>query len=192
MRGLKLRAVLPNMRLQEVASFTDAWIETDVIRGELVVEIRVASFTDAWIETDSDKKTAENFGSHPLRMRGLKLTKSSKRGLLMVASFTDAWIETIKPLFRVKYPAVASFTDAWIETIRSHPLRMRGLKLYIPACWGCLLRSHPLRMRGLKRTLVNLSSLQDMSHPLRMRGLKRNPKTVGPCPTRRILYGCVD
>ena len=35
---------------QEVASFTDAWIETDK-EGEVSVANKVASFTDAWIET---------------------------------------------------------------------------------------------------------------------------------------------
>ena len=33
-----------------VASFTDAWIETEQ-KSKLISEINVASFTDAWIET---------------------------------------------------------------------------------------------------------------------------------------------
>ena len=71
MRGLKL---YPMDRFVdgEVASFTDAWIETrDTLTGE-TLNI-VASFTDAWIET-------------PIR------SIVPKRAV--VASFTDAWIET--------------------------------------------------------------------------------------------------
>ena len=55
-----------------VASFTDAWIETQTILTFCQV-LHVASFTDAWIETNwhSDAYTTA-----------------------LVASFTDAWIET--------------------------------------------------------------------------------------------------
>ena len=55
----------------------------------------VASFTDAWIETDLPFDPAYCFLSHLLQMRGLKLTfrhDSSRKN--SVASFTDAWIET--------------------------------------------------------------------------------------------------
>ena len=55
-----------------VASFTDAWIETAVMK-RLKDSGLVASFTDAWIETDD-------------------LTVASAD--IPVASFTDAWIET--------------------------------------------------------------------------------------------------
>ena len=51
-----------NAGLQEVASFTDAWIETignEVIQGRE----KVASFTDAWIETcNADTPTYIGFG----------------------------------------------------------------------------------------------------------------------------------
>ena len=55
-----------------VASFTDAWIETDDW-SEMLVNEEVASFTDAWIETS----------------RISQLYDPEE-----VASFTDAWIET--------------------------------------------------------------------------------------------------
>ena len=100
----------------------------------------VASFTDAWIET---RVIIVNVGSlkplsHLLQMRGLKqgaayaktLAESrifyrcvdwnlgivSRNKVHIVASFTDAWIETTgsKVWWRSAY--VASFTDAWIET----------------------------------------------------------------------------
>ena len=71
MRGLKLN----NRRFDlecEVASFTDAWIETVFCDEESIV-MGVASFTDAWIETvynTTDK--AIKVSSHLLQMRGLK------------------------------------------------------------------------------------------------------------------------
>ena len=58
--------------MANVASFTDAWIETCVIRQIISVHV-VASFTDAWIET----------GIQPIPVP-----------TPTVASFTDAWIET--------------------------------------------------------------------------------------------------
>ena len=121
----------------------------------------VASFTDAWIETSITWHLEKAILSHLLQMRGLKLkfkrffgVKAGShllqmRGLKLcgwcfiwiwfrVASFTDAWIETkrrimqarrreshllqmrgLKPLshlLMLLVQLVASFTDAWIET----------------------------------------------------------------------------
>ena len=56
----------------------------------------VASFTDAWIETEGIKNIASESVSHPLRMRGLKLKSAEISWARRVASFTDAWIETKK------------------------------------------------------------------------------------------------
>ena len=71
MRGLKhLQDTV--IRLQNVASFTDAWIETGYA-NRCYKSRRVASFTDAWIETY--KEIIEGRFD-------------------VVASFTDAWIET--------------------------------------------------------------------------------------------------
>ena len=79
-----------------VASFTDAWIETEKIE-DMGIEEAVASFTDAWIETWRERR---------------------KDTTQIVASFTDAWIETLR--------SKANRRPTW----RSHPLRMRGLKLF--------------------------------------------------------------
>ena len=49
MRGLKPPTV-PNVNIGNVASFTDAWIETEINDINEHVNL-VASFTDAWIET---------------------------------------------------------------------------------------------------------------------------------------------
>ena len=52
MRGLKLTVIVRlNPRFIVVASFTDAWIETDEKDSIGKRYRRVASFTDAWIET---------------------------------------------------------------------------------------------------------------------------------------------
>ena len=103
----------------------------------------VASFTDAWIET---RVIIVNVGSlkplsHLLQMRGLKqgaayaktLAESrifyrcvdwnlgivSRNKVHIVASFTDAWIETPSYAQIELNWLVASFTDAWIETTGS-------------------------------------------------------------------------
>ena len=56
----------------EVASFTDAWIETLPVKPELRDSF-VASFTDAWIETPRiSEVNYHGIKSHLLQMRGLK------------------------------------------------------------------------------------------------------------------------
>ena len=72
MRGLKPLLLWTANKQPSVASFTDAWIETEMNANE-IIDRMVASFTDAWIETDPG--------------RYLFFWK-------YVASFTDAWIET--------------------------------------------------------------------------------------------------
>ena len=71
MRGLKLNDEMQQKKIK-VASFTDAWIETEVIQ-RLYVFLPVASFTDAWIETPRSACTTRFATSHLLQMRGLKL-----------------------------------------------------------------------------------------------------------------------
>ena len=71
MRGLK-QLTKAQAEYTEVASFTDAWIETFNPEFDHI-GYQVASFTDAWIETDAFKTAAQ---------------------MVNVASFTDAWIET--------------------------------------------------------------------------------------------------
>ena len=114
MRGLKLTQSLLSL-LCEVASFTDAWIETKK-EGEVASLNIVASFTDAWIETPQQgiaplvglshllqmrglkhfclDREHHRHESHLLQMRGLKHTKDADNQIRYVASFTDAWIET--------------------------------------------------------------------------------------------------
>ena len=76
MRGLKRDFCYTFTLFEQVASFTDAWIETNKIHpGRL--DTKVASFTDAWIETILNKYGINNY---------------------IVASFTDAWIETFSKI----------------------------------------------------------------------------------------------
>ena len=98
-----------------VASFTDAWIETEAEAKSILVTM-VASFTDAWIETLLFSFGCSGSWSHLLQMRGLKLDKEKgKEDAKLVASFTDAWIETYFHYFST-------------SEIPSHLLQMRGLK----------------------------------------------------------------
>ena len=55
----------------EVASFTDAWIET-LKYSRSFIQLPVASFTDAWIETFNPEFDHIGYQSHLLQMRGLK------------------------------------------------------------------------------------------------------------------------
>ena len=71
MRGLKPCQPFSVAGQRKVASFTDAWIETEVV-FEFVENEPVASFTDAWIETKLQNAALKQTASHPLRMRGLK------------------------------------------------------------------------------------------------------------------------
>ena len=80
----------------------------------------VASFTDAWIETSGGDFNEPMPRSHLLQMRGLKPEKPSLNlRACLVASFTDAWIETVRTWERRMKNEVASFTDAWIETVNA-------------------------------------------------------------------------
>ncbi len=86
--------------------------------------IQVASFTDAWIETGKPRQYIRSLMSHLLQMRGLKLLKYhlkpianlshllQMRGLKRVADCIGDRLE------------VASFTDAWIETKQWKPTRV--------------------------------------------------------------------
>mgnify|MGYP000557947734 CR=1 FL=1 len=71
MRGLKQKRCATSTSAQEVASFTDAWIETKA-RILKARKREVASFTDAWIETFNPEFDHIGYQSHLLQMRGLK------------------------------------------------------------------------------------------------------------------------
>ncbi len=71
MRGLKHTKDVDNRIQYQVASFTDAWIETAIPYHTNQLSC-VASFTDAWIETLKYSRSFIQLPSHLLQMRGLK------------------------------------------------------------------------------------------------------------------------
>ena len=99
MRGLKRDYIIPATGARVVASFTDAWIETnpDIL---IALSEEVASFTDAWIETPILSIKSTILKSHLLQMRGLKQIERMGLYSKWVASFTDAWIETYRRIYR--------------------------------------------------------------------------------------------
>mgnify|MGYP006973062063 CR=1 FL=1 len=79
--------------------------------------------------------------SHPVWVRGLKLSSSSLLLLqLRVAPRVGAWIETRLISLTDKYPL-------------SHPVWVRGLKLSFFAMGKRTSKSHPVWVRGLKLPL---------------------------------------
>ena len=116
MRGLKHEQDDSPLFEQQVASFTDAWIET--LRYLACGEYgSVASFTDAWIETMIINILYYIQSSHLLQMRGLKLI----RIVIMVDQLKSHLLQMrgLKPrpsMDSHRQNQVASFTDAWIET----------------------------------------------------------------------------
>ena len=81
--------------------------------------------------------------SHPVRVRGLKLTRNGQSNEeLKVAPRAGAWIETSRAIALRRCPGVAPRAGAWIETLflgcnlsqaASHPVRVRGLKHFFRA-----------------------------------------------------------
>ena|GEM_PF-595564 len=93
MRGLKLRLIDGHidvmvshlLQMRGLKHLTDAQ----------KTQVEVASFTDAWIETKEMRHRYQHPKSHLLQMRGLKQNTNDISGInFYVASFTDAWIET--------------------------------------------------------------------------------------------------
>ena len=109
----------------------------DVNKGD---RYQVASFTDAWIETSRQELPRNPFPSHLLQMRGLKLLSRPPDpedqgrifyrcvdwNLLISDPCTNdpcrifyRCVDWNSPLMRIRSKViVASFTDAWIETWR--------------------------------------------------------------------------
>ena len=99
--------------------------------------------------------------SHPMRVRGLKLLISQPLKLMsLVAPHAGAWIETPDVVVFLVSLLVAPHAGAWIETFveipipdgdkQSHPMRVRGLKLFDARSYVWGRKSHPMRVRGLK------------------------------------------
>ncbi len=188
-------------RRADVASITEAWIETRRIRRSQIPR-RVASITEAWIETNRSRDSSARMVSPPSRRRGSKQREpggggadpasppSRRRGSKhrqprtsspsrRVASITEAWIETRQGGGHPATPLVASITEAWIETAQS--TRRSSIR-----------SSPPSRRRGSKHWTSN----RRVRSPSRLHhgGVDRNQKIVhGPeADERRLHHGGVD
>ena len=143
----------------EVASFTDAWIETGTPIGDFAAQLSHLLQMRGLKQQDQKYDDAQRM-SHLLQMRGLKRRKKVRLPPLIVASFTDAWIETCYHGDRNYWLRVASFTDAWIETFENAPELGKEFVASFTDAWietnltktvNAYLMSHLLQMRGLKR-----------------------------------------
>ena len=93
--------------------------------------IDVASFTDAWIETGTMAEVMPKKKSHLLQMRGLKHLgldwkhHRHKSHLLQMRGLK------LQLFFNLKHLSnVASFTDAWIETIGANKRQKRASRIF--------------------------------------------------------------
>ena len=187
-------------KLSIVASFTDAWIETEPGK-QTMYRPYVASFTDAWIETIflryarlSGKShllqmrglkpqlctsSGSTRKSHLLQMRGLKHSITEQRKIPLVASFTDAWIET-KPKRKAQaHCKVASFTDAWIETFD---------KVDLPERYQCRIFYRCVDWNNIWQFIGCLLVVASFTDAW-IETLQRENSTASKC---RIFYRCVD
>ena len=113
-------------------------VDWNILFVHVVIVDKVASFTDAWIETNRYEWKRIFTASHLLQMRGLK-HYSPTYGMASTSRIFYRCVDwNIARKNRKIFEIVASFTDAWIETlicnhcglsISSHLLQMRGLKL---------------------------------------------------------------
>ena len=99
--------------------------------------------------------------SHPMWVRGLKLTSSPIQELEpSVAPYVGAWIETLSSLSTMARSCVAPYVGAWIETTVLNFIIFRRfvapyvgawIETYVRMKQFGLPRSHPMWVRGLKR-----------------------------------------
>ena len=78
-RGLKLNKRTTFRSVEYVAPYVGAWIET-LITKESPKQSDVAPYVGAWIETLSREVSVLSMLSHPMWVRGLKLTIRNIRG----------------------------------------------------------------------------------------------------------------
>ena len=149
-----------------VAPPAGAWIETPF--GNYSRKRKeVAPPAGAWIETGTCVRTYYSMASHPLRVRGLKLTTTRIMGETRVAPPAGAWIETGSCSKSKAANIVAPPAGAWIETVCLRP-RFWGYTVAPPAgAW-------------IETQICNRSRGQARSHPLRVRGLKRQCEKMVP------------
>ena len=143
-----------------VASFTDAWIETNgrqsLSRQSRRIFYRCVDWNWHWCQ-----EASRSCQSHLLQMRGLKhlsLNREHHRHKSHLLQMRGLKLESSNKRKR---------------NSRSHLLQMRGLKRL--CCSQIIQRgeSHLLQMRGLKPRICIYGAGWILSHLLQMRGLKR-------------------
>ena len=114
-RGLKLPCFIQDCLPGDVAPHVGAWIETYYLLAFTLITA-VAPHVGAWIETSLQSGLCDYIGSHPMWVRGLKLTKFVVfLTWHFVAPHVGAWIETTLD------------NTASLAAV-SHPMWVRGLK----------------------------------------------------------------
>ena len=136
MRGLKPRPSMDSHRQNQVASFTDAWIETCAAMARFWRLRRIFYRCVDWNLCSNGALLAST--SHLLQMRGLKhCPQKEYNNPIMSHLLQMRGLKRNQPYKHYRPRQVASFTDAWIETYQSagvfsqcqsHLLQMRGLK----------------------------------------------------------------
>ena len=95
----------------------------------------------AWVEiSDTVQLSLICEQSHPMWVRGLKLSASSyiPIGSAPVAPYVGAWVE------------IRVIMSSGLNLPLSHPMWVRGLKSKCRTVWKGNHTSHPMRVRGLK------------------------------------------
>ena len=141
---------------------------------------KVASFTGAWIETGIGPDDLLNFESHPLRVRGLKLSRlwsfvpEKESHPLRVRGLKRQWMVLL------------------MRRLLSHPLRVRGLK---PPIGECFTSDNSRILYGCVDWNCICVAFSCLSIGRILYGCVDWNLLIGLIVLRlksRILYGCVD
>ena len=162
----------------------------------------VASFTDAWIETSSQKTEIEPSLSHLLQMRGLKRLSQS----LSISSARRIFYRCVDWNANTLNSTKKSSTSHLLQMRGLKPIgKMMPILILRRIFYRCVdwnqnweawrtakYKSHLLQMRGLKLLISVLERMKFWSHLLQMRGLKQVAVTSMNRCRGRIFYRCVD
>ena len=120
MRGLKRNTRNNPFILNGVASFTDAWIETGLMRIELLGGTKSHLLQMRGLKLPIILKSINLLLSHLLQMRGLKPSLSAmfERGQIRSHLLQMRGLKLVMLIHLLISVLVASFTDAWIETLK--------------------------------------------------------------------------
>ena len=148
MRGLKPGGKLVPKAGDTVASFTDAWIETDGCYPGIAPQCRIFYRCVDW-NFDINRLITNMIKSHLLQMRGLKRVVVKLAKMLWCRIFYRCvdWNFNINRLIT--------------NVIKSHLLQMRGLKPQEHQDLFFCHQSHLLQMRGLKLSAQQWRAFDD-------------------------------